>query len=142
MPRGPKLSWTLFYFSLSPHVYFPSLYCLAFYLFYCYHSKIPRMVDYQLCCECSKCSLACLLHLQGSRMCEDYINFSKSKTCMAMRKKAWMTTYLFTEQLVFFNRFIPKGISQEKCYILILNGYRSHVTIEVVKPWNSATWRW
>jgi len=57
---------------------------------------------------------------------------------MVMQKKAWMITYPFKEWLIFFNKSMQRGISQENHHILILDGYGSHVTIEVVKPWNLA----
>jgi hypothetical protein len=67
------------------------------------------------------------------RICDDYIQLCKPKTCMAMQSKAWMTTYLFKEFLSFFKRSIPSEISLTNRHLHILDGHGSHVTLETIK---------
>jgi len=58
---------------------------------------------------------------------------------MHVYAKKNMDDYIpFKEWLVFFNRSMQRGNSQENHHILILDGHGSHVTMEVVKPWNLA----
>jgi hypothetical protein len=57
----------------------------------------------------------------------------KSRTCMAMQSKAWMTTFLFTKFFSLFKRLMPSGISLTNRHLLILDGHRSHVTLEVIE---------
>jgi hypothetical protein len=70
---------------------------------------------------------------KGERICDDYIQFCKPRTCMAMQSKAWMATFLFKEFLSFFKRSIPSGISITNRRPLILDGHRSHVTLEAIE---------
>jgi len=52
---------------------------------------------------------------------------------MVMHKKAWMTTYLFKQWLVFFYKFILGGGFQGNQHLLILNGHGSHITIQTLE---------
>jgi hypothetical protein len=68
----------------------------------------------------------------GKRLCDDYIKFCKEGPCMAMQKKAWMTSFLFKKLLSFFKKSIPCGISQTYRHWLILHGHGSHLTLEAI----------
>jgi hypothetical protein len=50
---------------------------------------------------------------------------------MAMQSKTWMT--IVHRILVFFKRSIPSGISISNRYLLILDGYGSHVTLKAIE---------
>jgi hypothetical protein len=57
---------------------------------------------------------------------------------MGMQKNAWMTGHLFEKWLDHFTEHLQKrgGISPSNRHLLILDGYNSHVTIEVIeKAW-------
>jgi len=73
------------------------------------------------------------LCFRGEWFKNDYIKGCKTKTCMVMQNRAWMTTFLFKEFLSFFNKLVPSGISQFKRHILILNSHGSHVTLEAIE---------
>ncbi len=47
------------------------------------------MVDYILCCKCSKR----LYIFKGERIKDIYIEHCKVGTCMMMQRKAWMTFF-------------------------------------------------
>jgi hypothetical protein len=64
-------------------------------------------------------------------MCDDYIKLCKQGTCM--QTKAWMTNFSFKKFMYFFKRSIPCGISLINRHLLILNGHRSHATLEAIK---------
>ncbi|MCO5587327.1 hypothetical protein L7F22_041276 [Adiantum nelumboides] len=51
---------------------------------------------------------------------------------MAMQKKAWMIGKLFQAWLQHFDNSIMIGIGKESRHLLILDGHRSHVSLEVV----------
>jgi len=70
---------------------------------------------------------------RGERICDNYIQFYKLGTYMAMQSKAWMTTFLFKEFLYFFKRSISSGISLTNRHLLILDGHGSHVTLETIE---------
>jgi len=52
---------------------------------------------------------------------------------MAMQSKAWMTNFVFKEFLYFFKRLVPGGLSLTNKHFFILDGYRSHVTLEAIE---------
>jgi hypothetical protein len=52
---------------------------------------------------------------------------------MARQSKAWMTTFLFTNFFSLFKRLMPSGISLTNRHLLILDGHRSHVTLEAIE---------
>jgi hypothetical protein len=70
---------------------------------------------------------------KGKKLCDDYIQQCKPRTCMAMEKKAWMTSFFFKEFLSFFKDFIPGGISHTNHHLLVLDGHGSHVTLKALK---------
>ncbi len=70
---------------------------------------------------------------RGERICDDYIQLYKPRTCMAMQSKAWMITSLFKKFLSFFKRYILSGISLINRHLLILDGHGSHVALEAIK---------
>ncbi len=75
-----------------------TFYLFIVFLSICYIATILKSQEW-LTINCVV-NVACVALLafyifRGSRMCEDYIFFCKPKTCMAMQKKTWMTTYLF-----------------------------------------------
>ena len=53
---------------------------------------------------------------------------------MAMQPKAWMTSYLFGAWVSHFIELVQEAgsISPDHCHLLIMDGYISHVSIEVV----------
>jgi hypothetical protein len=70
---------------------------------------------------------------RGERVKDDYTRLCKPSTCMAMQKKTWMTTFLFKEFLIFFNKSIPSGMSFSNQHLLFINGHGNHVTLEIIK---------
>jgi hypothetical protein len=52
---------------------------------------------------------------------------------MVMQFKAWMTNFMFKELLSFFKRLIPCGLSLTNKHLLILDGHKSHVTLEEIE---------
>jgi hypothetical protein len=52
---------------------------------------------------------------------------------MVMQKKTWITILLFKEFLSFFNKSILGGVSFKNQHLLFLDGYGSHVTLEVIE---------
>ena len=54
---------------------------------------------------------------------------------MAMQANGWMTTFLFSAWISHFTTEVQEryGISQENRHLLILDGYGSHVMLEVVQ---------
>lgn len=41
--------------------------------------------------------------------------------------------FLFREFLSFFKQFVPSGVSTTNRHLLVLDGYGSHITLEVVQ---------
>jgi hypothetical protein len=78
-------------------------------------------------------TLSGLYIFRGERICDDYIQLCKPRTCMAMQSKAWMITFLFNEFLSFSKRSIPSGISITNIPMLILDGHGSHLTLEAIE---------
>lgn len=64
---------------------------------------------------------------------QKYIEGVEVRACMAIQKKAWMTTYLFKQWLSFFQQSIPEGISPANCHLLVLDGHGSHVGLEAME---------
>jgi len=77
---------------------------------------------------------------KGERICDDYIQLYKLRTCMAMQSKAWMITYLFKDFLYFFKRLILSGISLTNRHLFILDGHGSHVTLRQLNKLNNLGW--
>ncbi len=50
-----------------------------------------------------------------------------------MQAKAWMMAFLFKKFFSFFKRSIFGGIFLTNCYLLILDGHGSHVTLKAIK---------
>jgi hypothetical protein len=52
-----------------------------------------------------------------------------------MQPRAWMTAYLFSAWISHFVAAIQRtsGISPTQCYLLILDGHNSHITLEVAR---------
>jgi len=67
------------------------------------------------------------------RICDDYIQLYKPRTCMAMLSKAWMTTYFLKDFLSFFKASILGEISLTNRHLHILDGHGSHVTLETIE---------
>jgi len=63
-------------------------------------------------------------------MREEYIKLCKPRSCMVMQKNVWMIAYFFNQWFIFFCISIPRGIFQQNCHLLILDGHGSHFTIE------------
>ncbi len=70
---------------------------------------------------------------KGEWLRNDYIQFCKPRTYMAIQKKAWMISFLFKEFLFFSKRSIPRGISFTNRHLLIQDGHSSHVTLEAIE---------
>jgi hypothetical protein len=70
---------------------------------------------------------------KDERIRHDYIKHSKSRTCMVMQTKTWMTTFLFKEFLSFLKRTIPRGIFPSNQHLLVLNMHGSHVRLEAIE---------
>ena len=72
---------------------------------------------------------------RGKRFGKNYIQRCEACATMAMQPKAWMTSYLFGAWILHFIELVPESssISQEHHHLLILDGYISHVNMEVVQ---------
>ncbi len=70
---------------------------------------------------------------RGKRLQDDYIGVYKLIICMAMQKKAWMSSFLFKEFSTFFNKSIVGGVYLTNRHLLVLDGHGSHVTLKVIK---------
>jgi hypothetical protein len=70
---------------------------------------------------------------KGERLRDNYIQHYKPRTCMAMQIKTWMTSFFFKKFLSFFKDYVPNGISQTTCHLLVLDGHKSHVTLEALE---------
>ena len=59
---------------------------------------------------------------------------------MEMQQRAWITSYLFSMWMLHFIASVRGrgGISPENRHLLILDGYNSHVTLDVVKEASAA----
>jgi hypothetical protein len=57
-------------------------------------------------------SLPSFYIFRGKWIRDDYIQHCRRRTCMAMQRKAWMTSFLFKEFLSFFKRLVLDGIFQ------------------------------
>jgi hypothetical protein len=70
----------------------------------------------------------------GKRFRKNYIHMCKQNTTMAMSKKAWMTTCLFSAWLDHFILALRKqsSIFVSFPHLLILDGHSFHVTLDVV----------
>ncbi len=44
-------------------------------------------------------------------MKNDYIKYCKARSCMAMQRKAWLTSFVFKDKVSFFKKNIPSGTS-------------------------------
>ena len=71
---------------------------------------------------------------KGKQFRQNYIQHCEPKAAMAMQPQAWMTSYLFSTWVFHFLEAMSRlgGIFLEHCHLLILNGYSSHMTLEVV----------
>jgi len=70
---------------------------------------------------------------QGERIRGDYIIHCKSKTCMVVHTKTWMTSFSFKEFLSFFKKLVLGGISLNNYLLLALDGHGSHVSLKTIK---------
>jgi hypothetical protein len=70
---------------------------------------------------------------KGEKIRNDYIQFCKLGTCMAMQSKTWMATFLFKKILFFFKKSIPNGIFLTNKHLFTFDGHGSHVTFEAIK---------
>jgi hypothetical protein len=62
---------------------------------------------------------------KGERLHDDYIKLYKPWTCMAMKKKAWTTSFLSLKIMFFFKRYVLNEISLTNCHLLIHDGHDS-----------------
>ena len=71
---------------------------------------------------------------RGKRLRSNYVIHCEDGVAMALQTKAWMTATLFSHWISHFIRCLEKnrGISHKRQYLLILDGYNSHITLEVV----------
>jgi hypothetical protein len=61
----------------------------------------------------------------GERVKDDYIKHYKLGTCMPMRTKSWMISFLFKKILSFFKRLVLNGIFPINYHLLALDGHGS-----------------
>ena len=73
--------------------------------------------------------------LKGSYFLENYIAKCEEGVVMGMQPNAWMTRWLFESWILHFIDYLRRGpgLDQRNCHLLILDGYNSHVSLEVVK---------
>ena len=87
-----------------------------------------------VCINAAGASIPSFYIFRGKHFRKNYIQKCEPRATMAMQQKAWMTSYLFSKWISHFIKSIERvgGISPERQHLLILDGYNSHVTLEVV----------
>jgi hypothetical protein len=81
--------------------------------------------------DVAKTTLPRFYIFNGKRIRDNYIQFYKPKTYMAMQSKAWMTTYLSKD--FFFQEVKVVGISLTNRHLFILDGHGSHDTLKAIE---------
>jgi hypothetical protein len=71
---------------------------------------------------------------KGKCMRRNYVSRCEAGATMAMQNKAWMTGFLFSVWIAHLVKALEsrRGISPTNRHLLILDGYNSHVTLDVV----------
>jgi hypothetical protein len=70
---------------------------------------------------------------RGEKIEDNYIRNRRLRMCMTMKRKTWMTSFLFKEFSSLFIRLVFKSISQNNKHLLILYGHGSHVILKSIK---------
>ena len=101
------------------------------------HSILPNSKEHLIVLTCVNAaghSIPNFYIFKGKRN-KNYILKCESGACMAMQANCWMTAFLFSAWISYFATVVQEkyGISQENRHLLILDGYGSHVTLEVVQ---------
>ena len=70
----------------------------------------------------------------GKRLTTNYVVHYEDGAAIAMQKKVWMTTTLFSHWISHFIRCLESkgGILHKRRHVLILDGHNSYVALEVV----------
>ena len=73
--------------------------------------------------------------LKGTYFLQDYIASGEEGAVMGMQPKAWMTRWLFESWISYFIECLKRGpdIDLNNRHLLVLDGHKSHVTLEVMK---------
>jgi hypothetical protein len=101
------------------------------------HNIEPDQKEHLLVLSCIKADGGCIPNfyiLKGTYFLKDYVKHYEENAIMAMQPNAWMTKWLFESWISHFINSLKKGpgIDLNNRYLLILNGYNCHVTLEVV----------
>jgi hypothetical protein len=69
------------------------------------------MVNYKLCDKCKRMGFSLKFYIfKGARHQNKYIKPYIPRTCMAMQRKAWITSFLFKKFMYFFKKFVPNDV--------------------------------
>ena len=101
------------------------------------HKVLPNEREWitnQTCVNAAGDHIPSLYIFRGKRLRSNYVIHCEDETTMAMQTKAWMIATLFSYWISHFIRCLERkgGILHERWHLLILDGYNSHVTLEVV----------
>lgn len=107
------------------------------------HSIVPDQREWLsvlVCINAGGSAIPSFYVFRGTRFRQNYIERCEPGATMAMQPRAWMTTYLFSAWLSHFIESvqIQGGISQERRHLLILDGHKSHCTLDVVQEARAA----
>ena len=103
------------------------------------HSIIPKervWLSILLCMNAIGYHIPSFYIFQGKSFQWEYIKHYEDNASMAMQPKAWMIGHLFNSWIRHFVKNVRDcGLQISPCchHLLILDGYRSHVTVDVVK---------
>jgi hypothetical protein len=88
-----------------------------------------------MCINTAGLSILSFYIFRGMRFRRNYIEHCKAGTTMAMQGRAWMTAYMFNTWISYFIESVTQlgRYSPTRKHLLILDGYNSHFTLEVVK---------
>jgi hypothetical protein len=103
------------------------------------HSIIPKEQEWLsilVCVNAAGFHIRSFYIFWGKTFQRDYIKQCEDNASMAMQPKAWMMGYRFKSWIGHFVKNVYDcglGISLSSRHLLILDGHRSHVTVDVVK---------
>ena len=102
------------------------------------HSIEPDQREHLSVLSCINAAGGCIPNfyiLKGTYFLEDYIARYEAGTVMGMQSNAWMTKWLFESWISHFIQCLSKGpgIDLSNRHLLVLDGHKSHVTLEVVR---------
>ena len=71
---------------------------------------------------------------KGTRKTRCYVSKYEDGCMWTMQKKGWMDSNLFAQWMEHFIQFLKqkRGLSPTKRYLVVLDGHKSHVTLDVI----------